>query len=211
MKIHLKINIAAVIRWEQLCDRAFSTLDYECEEDVARLIYCASDEARADNVTFDTFATLLERNADLRRSALRELARANAYAAQFQRGAAEEESADRADEPERFSSIAARLVIEGGLQPDYVLNDMPLADVVMYAEAIGERFKREEESRRLWCWLSMRPHIAKDALRRPKDLYPFPWEQAAIAARADAEKKHLRETFDDFNEKLRAAKWTAKN
>lgn len=201
----IKLNIAALIRWEQLADRPFSSFNDGDEEDVLRLLYCASTDAMRDLHTFETFRTALESQPRHLRDLARALARANAFVAQFQR-IAQSQTSDESEGGERIGTIAARLIVRAHIDARYVMEEMPLADIALYADALAEQFKQEEESRRLWTWLGMRPHLAKDAVRTPQDLYRFPWEEVRRVDVA-AERAKIEAKQDEFKKQLAAAEW----
>lgn len=207
MKIELKLNIAAIIRWERLTDRSFATLDLGDEDDVLRLLYCASKDAIESESTYEVFANAMRGSKRMLNAALRAINRHNAYIAQFQHAEPKGQSNAKNDNPERIGAIAARLIVQGGMSPDFVLNNMPLDDISVYAEALSEQFKREEESRRLWTFFSVLPHVKEGALKTVKDLYRFPWEEAEIASRAEADLAKLRATEHEFREQLKTAEW----
>lgn len=213
MDLKLHICLAAIIRWEQLTDRSFATCDYSNEEDLLRLIYCAAEDSIAGKHPFDRFVRVVRDNPSVLAAAIREMQEQNAFTAQFQRAtkASIDTPAKKEDNAERLGTIAAQLIVQGGMPPHYVLQEMPLQDLSLYAEALSDRFKQEQESARLWTFIQIQPHIEKGKYKTPKDIYRFPWEERAIAARAESEVKHLRETVAEFNGRLRNAQWkTAK-
>lgn len=205
--MQINLNLAAFVRWEQLSNRSFATLDYGDEDDLLRLLYCACNGNVEGKHPFERFVTVLKRSPEELASAIRELQEQNAFVAQFQRNNPEEQAPSSDEDPERLGAIVSRLIIQGGMPPQYVLEEMPLQDLSMYAEALSEKFKQEQEQARLWTFIQIQPHIEKGKIKTPKDLYRFPWEERAIAARAADELKHLRETATEFNDRLRTAKW----
>lgn len=207
MKIELRINLAAICRWERLTDRSFATLDMTNEGDLMRLLYCASPSAIEEEHTFEIFEQTLHSSKNLMSNALYALNRHNAYIEQFRHAAEHAPAPDNADTPERISAVVARLIVQGGMSPEYVLEKMPIDDLTMYADALSESFKREEESRRLWCFLGLIPHVKEGAIKTPKDLYRFPWEEAEIASKAEDDLAKLRQSNAEFKQQLQAAKW----
>lgn len=213
MKIDFKINLNVAIRWELLADRPFFSLDYSNEEDVLRLCYCAAIEADPSmQSTFETYRKTFDASPKVAKATMRAVSSYNRWATQFNANkitlSADATTGD--EEPERIERVVAYLVVRGGMDPNYVLRDMPIEYVRIFMEGIAEQTRQELENQRLWTWLTIKPHVDKNALRTPDQLYRFPWEAERVSARAVSDLKHLRATEKDFAEKLKSVKWNTK-
>ena len=122
--------------------------------------------------------------------------------AQFQRDI-QAQSTDGTDgATPKMSEVAARLIITGGMDASFVLNELPVEDIGFYVKELGEKIKHEEESRRLWTYLSMIPHLSKEAMRgkmrSPQTFHPFPWEAEELAEQSRRNIEKNKDTFEKF-------------
>lgn len=211
----IRINIAAVVRWEKLRHRSFSTMDLENEDDVLTLLYCVSPEAHEKQVTYDLYAATLRNAPKVMRKEAQGLSSYHKYIAQFQQEAKHTTSDQEDEKPTFISDIAARLIITGGMDASYVMNEMAIEDIGIFAKAMGEHIRQDAESHRLWTYLTVYPHVSRETargkMRSPQTFYPFPWEVEEKISKAPAEIEKLRASEAEFKAKMAKSNWKPMN
>lgn len=174
MKTESRLCVEAVIRWEQMTGRSFITMDFTDEIDVLHLLYCATVVWAEPKFTYETFAELLEKDR-IKAAVLRSFSVNNEYAAQFV-----SKTADKDDQNSAacvmIGTVASKLIIQGGMDAHFVLREMLVEDIPLYIEALNARIKSEEESRRLWTYYTIVPHIDGKKISAPDKMHVFPWE-----------------------------------
>ena len=138
-----------------------------------RLMYCAVLANNDVVFTFEDFLEIAE-NRKLFSDMVCEIEKYNKVLAQFV-----EEKRSATGQPDGLPAYIqdlAGVLITSGLDARYVMDEMELSDIPVFAKAL-EKDKRERmEAARLWTFLSVAPHIDTNRVRTPEDYYPFPWE-----------------------------------
>ncbi len=83
---------------------------------------------------------------------------------------------DNPNEPCPIGEVVAQLIIEGGMNPDYVHYQMGLWELPLYLKALERKRSETMERERLWCYLGLAPHIDHKKIKSPRDLLPLPHE-----------------------------------
>lgn len=211
MDIKSRLDIEAVIRWEQMTGRSFLSMDFSNDEDLRRLLYCATVTCAAKPFTFEVFEQTLN-NKKIVDAAIRSLSVYSAFTAQFSRkqDMVSHGVADAAQEV-TIGSIAAKLIVSAGIDAHFVMHEMFIEDLPLYIEALNDRIRHEEESRRLWTFYTILPHIDAKKLKTPQKLHVFPWEAEDVARRAQEELARSEQEFYRFMRgemiDLNAIKW----
>lgn len=186
MDIKSKLDIAAVVRWEQMTGRSFLHMDFSSEDDMRRLLYCATVASTAEPHTFEVFEQTLQ-SKKVVAAAIRSLTSYSAFTAQFARkGVVERNSSDMSQDV-TIGAIAAKLIVTAGMDARFVMHEMLVEDIPLYIEALNDKLRHEEESRRLWTFYAVLPHVNGKKLRNPQKLHVFPWEADETARRAQEE------------------------
>ncbi len=195
MEIKTKLSIRAVIRWEQMTQRPFQDIDFNDEDDIRKALYCASVVYSETPYTYTEFLTVME-NKRISRGYVKSLTRYNEYVAQFVTATADRgaDQGSGTSESTRIGEVAANLIVHG-LDAHFVLDEMTIGDIPMYIHAMNEKIQREEESRRLWTYLSVLPHVGSKKLKSPQKLYEFPWERHEMTL---SEREKAKREFLDF-------------
>lgn len=196
MNVKAKLSIRAIVRWEQMTGRSFMHIDFSDNEDMIRLLYCATVIYMPEFFTFDQFALTLE-NKRILSASIHAVEAYNAYACQFARKQTEGD-AQQIDTDTTISSVVAKLIMTGGLDAHFVMDEMLVEDLPMYLEALSDRIKQEEESRRLWTYYNILPHINGKKINSPSKIHVFPWEQAAAEQKARGEIKQNEAALQEF-------------
>lgn len=183
-----KLTLRAVLLFEKLTARSFSSLSILDEEDAVTLLYCLQRcEEGGSVLPLDVWKQVLESEAvrgDLYARLERTLEAMIPLS--LPEGTSPTEETDEDTSPD-FTSIAGMLVVEGGLSPSYVMDTMELWELPAFLDALDRKKREALEHQRLFTWMTMMPHLSSDSVGSPEELLPFPWEQAESNAR----KKHL--------------------
>lgn len=185
-----KLTLRAVLLFEKLTARSFSSLSIIDEEDAVTLLYCLQRcEEGGSVLPLDVWKQVLESESvksGLYARLERTLEAMIPLSFTSSEGATSAEVEDNGDAPD-FTSIAGMLVVDGGLSPSYVMDTMELWEIPAFLDALDRKKKEHLEHQRLFTWMTMMPHLSSDSVGSPEELLPFPWEQAESNAR----KKHL--------------------
>lgn len=182
-----------MILWEQMTGRSFSEADFSDEEDVRKVQYCSCVAYADEPFTYGEFVTMLS-SRRVAASVAKAMARYNDFVSQFiPAHAMPRADGDAAPHP-RMGQIAARLIAHG-MDAHFVLDEMSVAELPLYVEALDDVFKQQEESRRLWTFYSIMPHVDARKLRTPQHLCRFPWERRDVT---EEERTQAKKEFLDF-------------
>lgn len=167
----MRLTIRAIIKWEQLNQKPFSSLNYSDENDIVSLFYVCRlpDEASV---------SLSEFKKDLTEASLEEMIKKfekqMLIDSQFQpiskKGIEESPNSD----PVYIKDLVPILVMNG-LDVHFALDEMGLFDIPIYLKAYDQKIRHNLESSRLWTFIQVLPHLSKN-IKSPQDLYPFSWE-----------------------------------
>ena len=183
-----KLTLRAVLLFEKLTARSFSSLSILDEEDAVTLLYCLQRcEEGGSVLPLDVWKQVLESEA-VKGELYARLERTleAMIPLSLPEGTSPTEETDEDTSPD-FTSIAGMLVVEGGLSPSYVMDTMELWELPAFLDALDSKKREALEHQRLFTWMTMMPHLSSDSVGSPEELLPFPWEQAE----ANARKKHL--------------------
>lgn len=194
-----RLTIKSIIRWEQMVGRAFSLLDYTDREDIESLLYTMYCSEAKPEYTFEVFRQVLadERFMNTMSS---DLGKIMGIVAQFQKQAISSDpgNAEGGSDPVKVSEIISTLIISG-LDAGYVLNEMELCDLPMYAKAYERQKKERMEESRMWTYFAILPHIdAKKMKNGARDLITFPWEEEEALKEAQRAIKEDADRFEAF-------------
>ena len=194
LNMKMRLNLKAIIRWEQIRQKSFSLMDYSDKDDIDALLYTTTICNNEDVIyTFDVFRGTLS-NEKLVQEMILKLERETSVLSQFQREQEKQDIVNSNSLPEMISGIVSVLIISG-LDAHYVLNEMEICDLPPYIEAY------EMESARMWTYLTILPHIdARKMENGAKDLITFPWEEAEKQAEKEIKETEI-ERFELFMQK----------
>ena len=183
-----KLTLRAVLLFEKLTARSFSSLSILDEEDAVTLLYCLQRcEEGGSVLPLDVWKQVLE-SESVKSELYARLERTleAMIPLSLPEGTSPTEETNEDTSPD-FTSIAGMLVVDGGLSPSYVMDTMELWELPALLDALDRKQKELLEHQRLFTWMTMMPHLSSDSVGSPEELLPFPWEQAEKNAR----KKHL--------------------
>ena len=183
-----KLTLRAVLLFEKLTARSFSSMSILDEEDAVTLLYCLQRcEEGGSALPLDVWKQVLE-SESVKSELYARLERTleAMIPLSLPEGISPTEETDEGTSPD-FTSIAGMLVVDGGLSPSYVMDTMELWELPAFLDALDRKKREALEHQRLFTWMTMMPHLSSDSVGSPEELLPFPWEQAESNAR----KKHL--------------------
>lgn len=174
------LTLRAVLLFEKLSARSFSTLNIQDGEQIPLLIYCLQRcEEGGSKMPFNAWVSVLdsvEVSSHLYGRLERTLEELTPITASISNGEGEgDPSDDEGDSPD-FTTIANMIIVEGGLAAGYVMDRMELWEIPAMLQAIQKRKQEGLEYQRLFTWMTMLPHLAQDSVCSPEKLLPFPWE-----------------------------------
>ena len=214
MDIKSRLDIEAIVRWEQMTGRSFLHMDFSDENDMRRLLYCATVTCSAEPFTFDVFERTLQ-SEKIVAAEIRSLTSYSAFTAQFSRKRDVYKSETDAMQDVTIGSIAAKLIVAAGMDAHFVMHEMLVEDLPMYIGALNDKLRHEEESRRLWTFYAVLPHVDCKKLRNPQKLHIFPWEAEEAARKAREELVRSEQEFYRFMNgemiDLNAVQWHKKS
>ena len=98
----------------------------------------------------------------------------------------------------RMRDLASDLIVSGGLDPHYVMDELEISDIPALVRALDRRKREGMESQRLWTFLAVAPHIDTRKIRTVRDFYVFPWEVEERERKAAEEMDRNKGMFDRF-------------
>ena len=196
--MHIKLNLKSIIAFENFTNKSFNEIDYT-SDDFIKLLYCCVLNNNKEIFTYDEFLEVVE-NKIISNEITDKFQKEIKLIEQFNNKKTEEiieEKSDEKHETTFIKDVVAMLVVSAGISIDYVMNEMKLNEIYLFMTAYNEKVKQEMEQNRLWCYMSMLPHIDGRKLNSPVKLYPFPWEEIV-------EEKIEKITQNEFDEAMKA-------
>jgi hypothetical protein len=189
----MRVTIRAIIRWEQLNQKPFSSMNYGDENDIASLFYVCRlpDEVGMSLSDFKenlTDGSMKEMVTDFERQTM--------IASQFQPVSKKKTEESKESEPVYIKDLVSILVMNG-LDVHFALNEMELYDIPLFLKAYDQKTRHSLESSRLWTFIQVSPHLSK-RIKNPKDLYPFSWELEEKIEKSKEETEKGMSTFEAF-------------
>lgn len=181
----MKIKIKQIIRWEQLINKAFCSFDPNNENDVVALMYVTSSDKAAQEHSFEIYSSVVKAKPDLIKKDIKALTGYIDYINQFSRYEQEEEQKvdpmalhkdEKPSETVRTSDIVSSLLLEGGIDANYLLNDAEICDLPLLCKGLEAKMRHAKEDSRLWTYLLLSPWL-DNSCKSATDFYPFPWEE----------------------------------
>ena len=196
--MNIKLNIKSIIKFEQFTNKSFNEIDYTNTDDLLKLMYCIVLSNNPDVFTYEEFLELIKSkkiSKTISDKLSTEIKLIDLFANKEVKEVTEEQ-------PERevifIKDIAAILVVNVGLDINFVMNEMSINDISLYMEAYNKSVKQQMESSRLWTYLSVIPHIDTSKINSPSKFYPLPWELEKQLEQDKTEFKIMAEELPDM-------------
>lgn len=190
----MRLTVKACCYYEQLTGKSFLAFGSPgtTEEDALALLYACFITSNNVTVTLSSFR-ILYGDEKFAKWANNSFGEAMAMHQQFnldrddepdEEDEEETESTEPADiQKATITNIVAYLVTNSGLSIDYIMNEMQLFEIKAYMKAIDNAEKQRLLEERLWCYLTIAPHIDTKRIKSPQKLLPFEWENNEIKQR----------------------------
>ena len=175
----MKLTIKAIVMYEHLIGAPYSEFS-ATEEELCTLLYCAQCCSGESRVTFEKFKETISLATKATEKLYKDIVRESQFITQFDKIKKEEEvECETEEQSDKHKSIcvtdiAAILVVQGGLNPQFVYNDMELWMIPTFIDAISEKERKTLTNDRLWTYLSLFP---RGSFKTPDDMWTFPWEK----------------------------------
>ena len=173
-KYEMRFTIKAICLFEELTGKSFYGFGNDDLYALAYAIFVTSNDFKCK---LSTFKYLLE---DKRFSmwVSEKLGDIMNYASQFTENvpAESETSGETIDTGLTITAIANSLIVQYGVDPHWVMNEMELWQIGSAFESVDAMVKSRYEEERLWTYLGILPHVDGKKLNKPEKLLPFPWE-----------------------------------
>lgn len=182
-KYKLRLTVRAMCIFEQLAQKSF----FDCEaEDVGYMMYAALVANTDIVLTYRGFLQLMK-DKKVEKWLEYSFSEISKYNEQF-KGLKDEHKVET-DESGNTSHayvtrLAAMLIVNYGLSPDYVMDKMELWELNEYFKAAEEKHKVELVEQRLWTYLTIAPNINTKKISSPEKLLPFEWEKESKKEKA---------------------------
>ena len=186
-----KLNLQAIRVAERLLKKPFGEFDLTDEETVLTLMYAMVSENNDEVMTFDQFKSILNMG-KIGIKVQRAVSDEMAYIDQFK-----EEVSDKEEKAPYMGDLAA-LLITFGLDAHFVLYEMKLFEIGDYIKAIDEHKKEQMERDRMNTFYSILPHVDHKKIKKPQDIYPFPWEIEQLEKDALEQLEKDKDMFNKF-------------
>lgn len=193
MKTNIRLSLLSIVRVEQMLKKPFVELDYTNEGDLLPLLYCMVSSANSERFSFKQFLSLME-SKEYSKSVFEAFNLEGEIIAQFNDKQNEEQSEGKSG----FIKDAVYLLINSGINSDYLLNKMEVCDLHDLMKAYSEMKREKMESDRLWTYISMLPHLDGKKKFTQQDIYPFPWEAENMKKQAETDLSENAEYLEKF-------------
>ena len=186
-----KLNLQAIRVAEKLLKKPFGEFDLTDEETILTLMYAMVSENNDEVMTLDQFKSILNMG-KIGIKVQRAVSDEMAYIDQFK-----EEVSDKEEKAPYMGDLAA-LLITFGLDAHFVLYEMKLFEIGDYIKAIDEHKKEQMERDRMNTFYSILPHVDHKKIKKPQDIYPFPWEMEQLEKDALEQLEKDKDMFNKF-------------
>lgn len=190
--MNIKLNIKSIIRFEQFTGKSFNEIDYTNTDDLMKLMYCIVLSNNDELFTYDEFLELVKSkkiSKEITTKFYKQIKLLELFSIKDEKEDVAELAAVR--ESVFIKDIAALIIVQAGLNPQFVMNEMDINDISLFMTAYNNKVKEQMESSRLWCYLSILPHIDSAKINSPTKFYSFPWD-------VEQEKAELKSMVDEL-------------
>jgi hypothetical protein len=149
--MNIKLNIKSIIKFEQFTNKSFNEIDYTNADDLLKLMYCIVLSNNPDVFTYEEFLELIK-SKKISKTISDKFNKEIKLIELFSNNEIKDEVVEE-QQPERektyIKDIAAILVVNAGLDINFVMNEMSINDISLYMEAYNNSVKQQMESSRL--------------------------------------------------------------
>lgn len=191
-KYKMRFNAKSLCMFEKMKNKSFFKI--VDEDDVLCLTYCMLISNNEDLLmTFEVFKQMMK-DKKVSRWVREEYERVGQFEEQLRTKSEDgKEGSDDSDTEElTVTKMASSLIIQYGMDPDYVMYRMGVWEIYDYFKAAEAKMKDELIDKRLWTYLLVSPHVDMKKMKSPEKMLPFPWEKDERKKKAEEDlKKNL--------------------
>lgn len=182
LQYKINLNIKSIVLYEKLTQESFSLFDGTIYK-IIPLLYCMLVANNDYNESYEDTVKYLFNDERLMKELGERLEKQMKFQSQFKSPFKEEEinlsdkSNDTSNDKQVFiTQMIPILVVDCGLDINYVLNEMQYTDIDLYIRYKDDKEKTKLEEKRLFTYLTVLPHI--DSKKCPIEKFlPFQWEE----------------------------------
>ena len=182
LQYKINLNIKSIVLYEKLTQESFSLFDGTISK-IIPLLYCMLVANNDYNESYEDTVKYLFNDERLMKELGERLEKQMKFQSQFKSPFKEEEinlsdkSNDTSNDKQVFiTQTIPILVVDCGLDINYVLNEMQYTDIDLYIRYKDDKEKTKLEEKRLFTYLTVLPHI--DSKKCPIEKFlPFQWEE----------------------------------
>lgn len=172
--LRMKLNIRSILYYETVRAKSFFSADMN-EEDVVFLIYSMLKENNDIDLSFDGFVFMLQDERVLR-WCVKQTDAMRKEASQLSLKKKDEGGDDGERSEIKMTDVANYLIVKGGLDVRYVMDDMKMWEISVFMEGASSAYEDRLTEQRLWTYLTILPNVDGKKLKGPEQLLPFPWD-----------------------------------
>lgn len=182
LQYKINLNIKSIVLYEKLTQESFSLFDGTISK-IIPLLYCMLVANNDYNESYEDTVKYLFNDERLMKELGEKLEKQMKFQSQFKSPFKEEEinlsdkSNDTSNDKQVFiTQMIPILVVDCGLDINYVLNEMQYTDIDLYIRYKDDKERTKLEEKRLFTYLTVLPHI--DSKKCPIEKFlPFQWEE----------------------------------
>lgn len=210
-------KIKDLVFWERITGKSFVAFDVSSPGDYVALMYATS--GKCEEYTLEEYSQAVGSNPKVAKAQARRMARLDKIAGQMKATPAEaiggnDGGKDGEASPGSLTETAYWLISEG-FNAEYLLEKLPLWELPHVAKAYAAKrdgefnlHKSTCETIRLAAWYSVLPHVKRGTVKKPTDMFLFPWElrdkkkngQEALRKHQDEFKRFMEDK--EFHERM---------
>ena len=185
----IKLNMKTIMLFEEMADKSFYSID---NDDFVLLIYCSLVINNNQKIPLQRFITIFQ-NEKIAKTLIRKCQEELDFMTNLTKiNKVEDKNNESKEVPDKLTNIINMLVLQYGLDINYVMNDMRMWELPALIKAMEEKTKADLVQERFWTYLSICPHIDNKKVKSPEDLIPFPWEKEEKKIRVNKELENNR-------------------
>lgn len=182
LKYNIRLNIKSIVLYEKLTQESFAYFDGTIDK-IIPLLYCMLVANNDYKETYEDTVRYLFKDESLMKDLGERLEKQMRFQSQFKTIFKEEEInlSDKTDNTSNekqvfITQMIPILVVDCGLDINYVLNEMQYTDIDLYIKYKDDKERSKLEEKRLFTYLTVLPHI--DSKKCPIEKFlPFQWEE----------------------------------
>lgn len=170
----IKLNMKTIMLFEEMADKSFYSID---NDDFVLLIYCSLVINNNQKIPLQRFITIFQ-NEKIAKTLMRKCQEELDFMTNLTKiNKVEDKNNESKEVPDKLTNVINMLVLQYGLDINYVMNDMRMWELPALIKAMEEKTKVDLVQERFWTYLQICPHIDNKKVKSPEDLIPFPWEK----------------------------------